>query len=92
MGEHEHLFDGVPVIHAYIGGFLFSIAAILGANMEHHVDILDWVMFSIGYVDFPVHSILTILGALSGATIAILGVRRALTQKQPPEPPAEATQ
>ena len=77
---HDNLFDGVSTTHAYIGGFLVSAAAIVGANMKPHIDVLDWVIFSIGYVDFPVHSILTILGGFSGFVIAILGIKKAFAK------------
>ncbi len=88
MTSHDHLFDGIQTSHAYVTGLILSIVAVAGANTTMHIDVLDWVPFSIGNIDFPVRSILTIFGSISGLTIAVLGVKRQLDKVKANDPGA----
>jgi hypothetical protein len=55
-------------------GILVGIGTMYTANAVERVDVLNYVLFSIGYVDFPISSIMTLLGGLTALLIAVATV------------------
>lgn len=64
----EHLSGMLAFLTSKIGGligFFSGLITVTTANAEISIDVMQFVVFSIGPVQFPVQSILTIVGAIT---------------------------
>lgn len=71
------LIDALTTSLARLVGFLAGIGTIYTASSVERVDVLNFVLFSVGYVDFPISSCLTIMGAFTALLIASATVLKA---------------
>lgn len=78
MVDHPaNLIDALTTSFARLLGFLAGIGTVYTSTSVERVDVLNFVLFSLGPVDFPISSCLTLLGALTAFLIASATVLKA---------------
>lgn len=83
MVEHSgSLIDALTTSFARLVGFLAGIGTVYTSTSVERVDVLNFVLFSIGPVDFPISSCLTLMGAFTALLIASATVFKAWEEAQ----------
>jgi len=80
----EHINNVVDLLNsrlAHLIGLFGAAVAAVSPSIDVPIDVMQYVLFSIGHVQFPVQSLIAIAGAMTGTVIACVSLAKFISDR-----------